>query len=78
MVEAKLHGQPVTTWHVTDLTKLVTPPWTPINILILVEIKTTHSTYSSPLLKVRFSSSSTDETLLGVESRVEHLLDIRK
>jgi hypothetical protein len=28
-----------TTWHVTDSTKSVTPPWTPINTPLLVEIK---------------------------------------
>jgi hypothetical protein len=38
LVEAETHGRPTmwlgwpaTTWLVTDLTKLVTPHWTPIN-----------------------------------------------
>jgi hypothetical protein len=45
-------GRPVTTWRVIDLINSVTPPWTPINAPLLVEIKTLHSTYSSPLVKV--------------------------
>jgi hypothetical protein len=51
LVEAKPHGRvetwlcwPATTWRVTDLTKLVTPPWTPINTPSLVEIRT-HTTF---------------------------------
>jgi hypothetical protein len=43
---------PATTWRVTDLTKSVTPPWTPINTPLLVKIKATHTTCSSPLVKV--------------------------
>jgi hypothetical protein len=45
---ARLSGQHL----VTDLIKLVTPPWTLINTPLLMEFKTPHSTYSSPLLKV--------------------------
>jgi hypothetical protein len=37
-------GRPATTWQVNDLTKSVTPPWTPINIPLLVEIRT-HITF---------------------------------
>jgi hypothetical protein len=37
---------------VIDLTKLVTPPWTPINTPLPVEINTPHFTCSSPLVKV--------------------------
>jgi hypothetical protein len=43
-----------------------------------VEIKAIHSTYSSPLVNVRFSSSSAGKTLSGVKSRVEHLLELQK
>jgi hypothetical protein len=50
-VEAKPHGRPAlwlgwlaTTWQVTDLTKSVTPPWTPINTPLLVKIRT-HTTF---------------------------------
>jgi hypothetical protein len=32
-------GRPATTWRVTDLTKSVTPPWTPINTPLPVEIR---------------------------------------
>jgi hypothetical protein len=32
------------TWHVTDLIKLVSPPWTPINTPLLMEFKISHST----------------------------------
>jgi hypothetical protein len=45
-------GQAATTWHVTDLTKSVSHPWTAINTPLPVEIKATHSTCSSPLVKV--------------------------
>jgi hypothetical protein len=31
---------------------LVTPPWTPINTPLPIKIKTTHTTCSSPLVKV--------------------------
>jgi hypothetical protein len=44
--------RPATICCVTDLTKSVTPPWTPVNIPLLVEIEITHSTCSSPLVKV--------------------------
>jgi hypothetical protein len=44
-------GRSANTWRVTDLIKLVTPPWTPINTP-LMEFKTPHSTCSSPLVKV--------------------------
>jgi hypothetical protein len=43
-VEAEPHGRPTNTWQVTDLTKLVTPPWTPINTPLPVEIRT-HTTF---------------------------------
>jgi hypothetical protein len=45
-------ARPATTWCVTDLTKSVTPPWTPINTPLPVEIKATHTTCSLPLVKV--------------------------
>jgi hypothetical protein len=57
---------------------LLTPPWTPVNTPLPVEIKATHSTCSSPLIKVWFSSSSVVEALSGVESRVEHSLKLQK
>jgi hypothetical protein len=45
-VEAGLDGRPaiwlgrqVNTWHGTDLIKLVTPPWTPINTLLPMKFK---------------------------------------
>jgi hypothetical protein len=43
---------PATTWRVTNLTKSITPPWTPINTPLLMEIKATHTTCSSPLVNV--------------------------
>jgi hypothetical protein len=48
-------GQPAMTWCVTDITKSVIPPWTPINSPLPEEIKATHSTCSSPLVKVSVS-----------------------
>jgi hypothetical protein len=45
-------ARPANTWHVTNLIKLITPPWTSINTPMLMEFKTPHSTYSSPLVKV--------------------------
>jgi hypothetical protein len=45
-------GRPGTTWRVTDLTKSVTPPWTPISTPLPVEINATHTTCSSPLVNV--------------------------
>jgi hypothetical protein len=78
LMEVGLHGWSATTWCVTDLTKSVTPPWTPISPLP-VQIKATHTTYSSPLVKVSVSSSSsTGEALSGVKSRVKHLLELQK
>jgi hypothetical protein len=52
----------------TPLCPYISPP--------TVEDSTTCSTCSSPLVKVWFSSSSIGEALLGVESRVEHLLEL--
>jgi hypothetical protein len=43
-----------------------------------VEIKATHTTYSSPLVKVSVSSSNTGEALSGVKSPVKHLLELQK
>jgi hypothetical protein len=43
-----------------------------------VEIKATHSICSSPIVKVWFSSSSTNEALSGAKSRVKHSLKLRK
>jgi hypothetical protein len=45
-------GRLATTWRVIDLTKSVTPPWTPYKYPLSVEINTPHSTYSSPLVKI--------------------------
>jgi hypothetical protein len=42
------------------------------------EDSTTHSTCSSPHVKIHFSSSSTSEALSGVESGVEHSLELWK
>jgi hypothetical protein len=49
-------GRPATTWQVTNLTKSVTPRWTPINTPLLVEIRT-HTTFGdstcrAPILSV--------------------------
>jgi hypothetical protein len=49
--------RPATTWRVTDLTKSVTTPWTPINTPLSVEIRThiSHfgdSTYKASILNV--------------------------
>jgi hypothetical protein len=43
-VEAELYGRPASTWRVIDITKSVTPPWTPINTSLPVEIKATLTT----------------------------------
>jgi hypothetical protein len=45
-------GQPATTCRVTDITQSVTAAWNPINTPLPVEIKITHTTCSSPLVKV--------------------------
>jgi hypothetical protein len=41
-----------TTWHQTDLSKLVEVPLTPINTPLMVKVDTPHSFCSSPLVKV--------------------------
>jgi hypothetical protein len=45
-------GQPANTWRITDLIKSVTTPGTPINTSLPMEFNTTHSSCSSPLVKV--------------------------
>jgi hypothetical protein len=71
-------GQPATTWRVTDLTMSVTPPWTPINTPLPVEIKAAHSTCSSPHVNILVWSSSAGEARSGVESQVKHLLELQR
>jgi hypothetical protein len=55
-MEAEPHGQPATTWRVTDLTKSVTPPWTPMNTLYRWKSDLTphfgDSTCKAPILSV--------------------------
>jgi hypothetical protein len=45
-------GWLATPWHQTDLFKLVEVPFTPINNPLEVKVDTSHSTCSSPLVKV--------------------------
>jgi hypothetical protein len=60
------------------LNQVSNPSLDPYKYPLPVEIKATHSTCSSTLVKVWFSSSSTGEALSGVESQVEFLLELRK
>jgi hypothetical protein len=55
----------------TNLAKSVETPLCPYISPPMVEDSTTHSTCSSPLVKVRFSSSSTGEALSRVKSLVK-------
>jgi hypothetical protein len=41
-------GRPATTWHQTDLSRLVEVPFTPINTPIMMKVDTPHSFGSSP------------------------------
>jgi hypothetical protein len=61
------------------LNQVGNPSLEPYKYPLRVEIKATHSTHSSSLVKAQFSSSSsTGEALSGVESRVEHSHKLRK
>jgi hypothetical protein len=61
-----------------QLNQVGDPSLDPYKYPLPVEIKATHSTCSSPLVKLQFSSSSIGEALSGVESRVEHSLELQK
>jgi hypothetical protein len=45
-------GRPATTWCQTDLSMSVEVPFTPINTPLMVKVKKSYSTCSSPLVKV--------------------------
>jgi hypothetical protein len=47
-----LLGRSVTTWRQTDFSKSVEVPFTPINMPLTVQVDTSHSFCSSPLVKV--------------------------
>jgi hypothetical protein len=75
-VEAEPHGQPTTwlgqpatTWQVTELTKLVTPPWTPINTPLPVEIRT-HTTFGDFTCKALILSVVARRSLVGRVARL--------
>jgi hypothetical protein len=61
-----------------DLAKSVETPLCPYINPPTPEDSTTYYTCSSPLVKVRFSSSSAGEALSGVESQVEQSLELQK
>jgi hypothetical protein len=71
-------GQPAIHLLQADLAKSVETPLYPYTSPPMAEDATTHSTCSSPLVIVQFSSSSTGEALSGVESRVEFSLELQK
>jgi hypothetical protein len=71
-------GQPAMHLLHTDHAKSVETRLCPYISIPTAEDSTTHSTCSSPLVKVQFSSSSVGEALLGVESQVEFSLELRK
>jgi hypothetical protein len=64
-------GRPAIHLLQIDLAKSVGTPLFPYISPLTAKDSITHSTYSSPLVKVQFSSSSASEALSGVESRVE-------
>jgi hypothetical protein len=63
-------GQPVGHLLHTDLAESVETSLCPNISPPMAEDSTTHSTCSSPLVKVRFSSSSIGKALSGVESSI--------
>jgi hypothetical protein len=62
----------------TDLAKSVETPLYPYISPPTAKDSTTQTTCSSLLVNVRFSSSSVGKALSGVESRVEHSLELQK
>jgi hypothetical protein len=62
----------------TNLAMSVGTPLCPYISPATAEVSRTHSTCSSPLVKVQFSSSSVGEVVSGVKSRVEHSLELWK
>jgi hypothetical protein len=58
----------------TDLARLVEAPLYPYISPAMAEDSTTHTTCSSPLVNVQFSSAS--EALSRVKSRVKHSLEL--
>jgi hypothetical protein len=52
LMEAAPTGWLATTWHQTDLSKLMEVPFTPINTPLMVKVDTPDLFCSSPLVKV--------------------------
>jgi hypothetical protein len=71
-------GRLANTWHITNLIKSVTPPWTPINTPYRWNSR--HHTLLVVLHMERswFTSSTAGEALSGVKSRVKALLELCK
>jgi hypothetical protein len=67
-VEAERSGRPAISLLQTDLAKSVETPLFPYMSPPMAEDSTTHSSCSSPHVKVWFSSSSTGKAPSGVES----------
>jgi hypothetical protein len=77
-VEAERSGRPET-WMISRPSISSKPSPLPRYKPPMAKDSTTYSACSSPLVKVQFSSSScADEAPSGVESRVEHSLELRK
>jgi hypothetical protein len=75
VLEAESHGRPTTwlgrptTWRVTDLTKLVIPPWTPINTPLPVEIRTHTPHFGDFTCKALILSVVARRSLIGSPPR---------
>jgi hypothetical protein len=74
VVEAERSGRPAVHLLETDLARLVEAPLYPYISPAMAEDSTTHTTCSSPLVNVLFSSAS--EALSRVKSWVKHSLEL--